>query len=239
MAVIPHGSGADAQHPLRHNAEVLVAALMCIALIFGFFSVQQHRADLQGATAGTKSASTAIAHHKVSSPDSTHTLNRSAVPAINTEPGTHTNTQIKGTTIDWRAPSGGSQPNLSEYKNLSIAVDLSAQRVYVRSSGKTIYAMIASTGLHDSTPHGDFTINGRGDHFYNPSDGWGADYWVSFRNNVFLFHTVPTKQDAGSYVASEAVKLGHPASHGCVRLTLSDAKWLYDQVPDGTPVHIG
>lgn len=237
MAVFLHRSG-QSDHPLRRNARVLFAALACIALIFGFFSIQQHRADMRATTRAVSGSSTTVVHRKVPAPDGTHTLNKSAVPAINASPGTHTNAQNKGTTVDWRAASGGPQPKLSEYKNLSITVDLSAQRVYVCSNGKTIYTMIASTGLNDSTPHGDFTINGRGDHFYNPSDGWGADYWVSFRNNVFLFHTVPTKQDAGTYVVSEAVKLGHPASHGCVRLTLSDAKWFYDQVPDGTPVHI-
>lgn len=241
MAGIPHRSGSDV-HPLRRDVKVLLAALACIVLIFWFFSVQQHRADARMQEASrTVSAvgSATLAHSKVLESDSTRTLSRSAVPAISSAPGTHTNKQNAGTTIDWRAPSGGAQPDLSNYKKLSIAVDLSAQRVYVQSNGKTIYTMIASTGLNDSTPHGDFTINGRGDHFYNPSDGWGADYWVSFSNNVFLFHTVPTKQDAGSYVVSEAVKLGHPASHGCVRLTLSDAKWFYEQVPDGTPVHIG
>lgn len=226
------------RNPLRNNAEILLAAIICIILIFGFFATQQNHADRQAAVT-SQTAREPVVRHAAAGVEDRTALRRSMVPAINPEPGTHTNAQNNGTTIDWRAPSGGVQPKLANYRNLNITVDLSAQRVYVRSNDKTIYTMIASTGLHDSTPHGDFTINGRGDHFYNPSEGWGADYWVSFRNNVYLFHTVPTKQDAGSYVVSEAVKLGHPASHGCVRLTLADAKWLYDQVPDGTPVHIG
>jgi hypothetical protein len=28
----------------------------------------------------------------------------------------------------------------------------------------------------------------------------------------------------------------HPASHGCIRVTRADARWLFDRVPDGTPV---
>ena len=36
----------------------------------------------------------------------------------------------------------------------------------------------------------------------------------------------------------EGAKLGQPASHGCVRLTVADAQWFYDQVPDGTLVTI-
>ena len=38
--------------------------------------------------------------------------------------------------------------------------------------------------------------------------------------------------------ASEAEKLGSPASHGCIRLSIADSKWLYDQLPTGTPIHI-
>ena len=32
--------------------------------------------------------------------------------------------------------------------------------------------------------------------------------------------------------------LGQPASHGCVRLCVRDAKWIYDYMPIGTWVHI-
>jgi len=30
--------------------------------------------------------------------------------------------------------------------------------------------------------------------------------------------------------------LGKPASHGCVRMTVEDAKWIYDTIPNGTKV---
>ena len=30
----------------------------------------------------------------------------------------------------------------------------------------------------------------------------------------------------------------HPASHGCIRITRADARWLFEQVPNGTPVHL-
>ena len=64
----------------------------------------------------------------------------------------------------------------------------------------------------------------------------GANWWVSFYGD-YLFHTVPTDSD-GNYIVSEAEKLGRPASHGCLRLTVSDAKWIYDNIPDGTTVVI-
>ena len=38
--------------------------------------------------------------------------------------------------------------------------------------------------------------------------------------------------------AAEYNKLGSPASHGCVRLTVRDAKWIYDNCGLGTKVTI-
>ena len=53
----------------------------------------------------------------------------------------------------------------------------------------------------------------------------------------YLFHSVPVDAE-GNVIEEEAKKLGCPASHGCVRLSFPDAKWLYDHVPDGAWVVI-
>lgn len=135
-------------------------------------------------------------------------------------------------------PSGGTHPALGSVPNLNIEVSIGAQRVYVKSGGKTIYTMATSTGMGNSTPCGHFSVQNRGPNFYNRSEGMGANYWVSVeRLGVYLFHSVPTDFQ-GRYIMSEAYKLGQPVSHGCVRLSVPDAKWLYDQLPAGTPVFI-
>ncbi|WP_081887398.1 L,D-transpeptidase [Bifidobacterium callitrichos] len=154
-------------------------------------------------------------------------LARGKVPAVNQELAR----------ARWTNPTGGAQPDLSHYRNLSIDVSLAKQRVYIKSDGATIYSMIVSTGMNDTTPHGSFTIGVRGDHFYNPEERMGADYWVRI-TGPYLFHSVPTNENAGEYLADEGDKLGRPASHGCVRLSIADAKWFYDQIPSGTPVTI-
>ena len=39
--------------------------------------------------------------------------------------------------------------------------------------------------------------------------------------------------------AEEYNKLGAPASHGCIRMTVADCKWIYDHCPSGTVVTVG
>lgn len=142
----------------------------------------------------------------------------------------------------WKYPTGGAYPNLTGIKvsDLHIDVNLKKQRVYIIAKGKTVYSMIMSSGINDSTPHGDYHINGmRNKHFYNQNEKVGADYWVGFIDAEYLFHSVPTNHEFGNYIRSEGMKLGKPASHGCVRLSVADAKWFYENIPDGTSVHIG
>ena len=141
--------------------------------------------------------------------------------------------------VDWLKPSQQvDYPDPAVHPGLSLEVSLQDQRVYVRDGSQLLYTMYASTGMDDSTPRGSFRIqNERGDHFYNPGEGMGARYYTSFLNHgVFLFHSVPT-DSKGSYIKEEADMLGiRPGSHGCIRLTVPDARWIMQSVPTGTPV---
>jgi len=68
--------------------------------------------------------------------------------------------------------------------------------------------------------------------------GEDAHYWTSFwHHGEYLFHSVPTNS-RGQYVASEAKKLGRPASHGCVRLPVPDAQWIMNNARTGMVVVI-
>ncbi|NMM99498.1 peptidase [Bifidobacterium sp. DSM 109958] len=166
-------------------------------------------------------------------------LERAAVPAVDAGMVERQARRalVQRVRANWREPTGV-QPNLADYPDITVDVSLADQMVYVRSAGTEIYRMVASTGIDDSTPHGTFVTNGdRDDHFYTARDHMGGDYWTRI-TGVYLFHSVPTREDAGDYIEDQAVLLGEPASHGCVRLTVADAKWVYEQLPKGTRVTI-
>lgn len=147
------------------------------------------------------------------------------------------------TKVDWHGPSmpNRAYPNIQKHPDLQVKVSIAQQRVFLKEHGKVLYTMLASTGKSgDDTPKGNFQIEPeRGTHFYNAGSGEGANYWVSFKDHgIFLFHSVPV-DSAGNYITSEAEQLGKkPLSHGCVRLSIADAKWMYENIRQSTPVDV-
>jgi lipoprotein-anchoring transpeptidase ErfK/SrfK len=57
-------------------------------------------------------------------------------------------------------------------------------------------------------------------------------------HGVYLFHTVPTDK-AGNYISAAAALLGTASdSHGCVRLSIPDARWINENARVGMRVHV-
>ena len=100
---------------------------------------------------------------------------------------------------------------------------------------KALKAFVCSPGY--ATPVGTF---GLGEKMrWHTLDGPTYGQYCTRITGSILFHSVwyyEAKKDTQSYVQYN--KLGTLASHGCVRLTVGDAKWIYDNVPSGTPVTI-
>lgn len=141
-------------------------------------------------------------------------------------------------------------PDLTKVKDFWVEVNLKKNRTYLLDGNKVIYTMYSTGGMYkrDSktgklksmTPTGTFYIQAeRGNHFFNQSLNEGANYYVSWLNHgEYLFHSVPTKAD-GTYNLKEAKKLGKSTgSHGCIRLSIPDAKWMYSHLKVGTKVKI-
>lgn len=120
-----------------------------------------------------------------------------------------------------------------------IIVALSQQKVYIYENDALIKTYLCSSGLDENnyyTPKGLYRIGERGSSFFSPKYGQGAYHWVRFNNN-YLFHSVPFDENQ-NIIEEEAAKLGQKASHGCIRLSIDDALWLYNNIPQGTPVII-
>lgn len=146
--------------------------------------------------------------------------------------------------INWRLSSEDKPyPDVNKYPNLWIHVSIPQQRVFLMTGNTVLYTMYASTGMESvgaGTPRGTFHIQKeRGLSFYNPTAQGGAYNWTSFKDHgVFLFHSVPIYEN-GQYILSEAAKLGkQEASHGCIRLSVPDAKWFHDNIKYDTKVVI-
>lgn len=120
-----------------------------------------------------------------------------------------------------------------------IDVDVTAQQVRIMRGEEVVKTMTASTGVEGhETPLGTFEIQNRGEWFFNEKYQQGAKYWVSFKGwGVYLFHSLAMDKDQ-EVIPEEAAKLGQPASHGCIRLAIEDAKWIYDNIPAKTKVVI-
>lgn len=97
-------------------------------------------------------------------------------------------------------------------------------------------SMACSTGKYiNNTPLGTFKVSSR----YTwrlMVDGTHSQYATRFYGGI-LFHSVPCYSPHKNQLEYEEFnKLGSPASLGCVRLNVQDAKWIYDNCPYGTTV---
>lgn len=127
-------------------------------------------------------------------------------------------------------------------KPIWVDVRLSTQTVVVYDAqNRVVTSFICSSGAAgDDTPKGTFTVSAwggyaeRGTSFYSAEYAEGAYYYVRFNKHI-LFHSVPYDKN-GNIIQSQADDLGTPSSHGCIHLSIDDAKWIYQNIPSGTKV---
>ncbi|MEF9951364.1 MAG: L,D-transpeptidase family protein [Clostridium sp.] len=120
-----------------------------------------------------------------------------------------------------------------------VDIDRQLTNVFTGSKGsfKLLKSISCSTGTNKNpTTRGLFTVGSRGSWFTAPSNTTvGAKYFVQF-NGSYLFHsTLFSAKDRNKSVDS---RVGVRLSHGCIRLPVNEAKWIYDNVNSGTKVFV-
>jgi len=100
--------------------------------------------------------------------------------------------------------------------------------------------MICSTGTKGfPSDVGDWVLNGRKARWcYFPKWGSHAQYWTRINSSIAFHSVIYRSVDTMDLSTSSYRALGSRASHGCIRLLVSDAKWIYDNVEEGTVVTI-
>ena len=127
----------------------------------------------------------------------------------------------------------------SSSTNWLVLVDTSRCKVGIFHGSKGNWAlqrMMDCAPGKSSTPtkKGRFTVGSKG--YYFDSGSARCFYFTQFSGN-YLFHSVLYAQTSSPQRVTDAT-MGRPASHGCVRLQLSNAKWIYDNIPRGSKVYV-
>ncbi len=141
----------------------------------------------------------------------------------------------------------GIVPALAEY-NLPhyIVVDLTNQivTVYNTKDGSIARQMLCSAGQNDATPTGTWYMpakersDERSEWYYMGSH----NVWVKYATRIYyayFFHSLTfNRKDDSTMNAKAAEMFGVPASHGCIRLRVEDARYIAEQCLHGTRVDI-
>lgn len=104
---------------------------------------------------------------------------------------------------------------------------------------KPIKAMVCSVGRYGTqTRTGTFKTKEKYRWKVLKGDVWGQ-YSTRIVGGI-LFHSVYyySKTNPATLATLQYNRLGSAASHGCIRLTVGDAKWIYENCPSGTTVTI-
>lgn len=103
-----------------------------------------------------------------------------------------------------------------------------------------IRQMLCSTGTRGAPSDvGDWVLSGRTARWcYFPKWGSYAQYWTKINSSIAFHSVIYNSVDTMDLSVKSYKALGSRASHGCIRLTVADAKWIYNNVGEGTVVTI-
>jgi hypothetical protein len=129
------------------------------------------------------------------------------------------------------------QEETDQLSNKKVSVDLSSQTLTIFDHGYNVHDFLFSSGKKGfETPQGAFTVwrkrqKVRMTWYYGAGNSNNYDLpgvpWVLSFSGPYTIH--------GTYWHNN---FGTPMSHGCVNMSIPDAKWMYNWTPIGTKVVI-
>ena len=123
-----------------------------------------------------------------------------------------------------------------------VEVSIAEQRVYAYELSEAgeyelQSTFICSTGLGNSTPRGIFLDGFPVDrwHYFAKYNCW-AQYGYVIEGNIMFHSVIYSSANEGSIRMGSVYDLGSKASHGCIRLRVDDARWIFEHCAKGKTV---
>jgi len=148
-------------------------------------------------------------------------------------PDTDSDGNRDGVEVDWGySPTSSSTTKLER----SVRIDLSEQRLYYLVDGKEIKLFSVSSGKPSMpTKSGEYTITNKVANAWSRTYGLYMPYWLGLDRGRIGIHELPYWP--GGY-REGANHLWKAVSHGCVRLGIGPAQYIYDRLEVGSRVLI-
>jgi hypothetical protein len=119
---------------------------------------------------------------------------------------------------------------------LKIEVNLKDQKLIYLVDGQPWKQFTVSTGKASMpTPKGNFKIVNKSKKAWSNKYELWMPYWLGIKDGSFGIHELPLWPNGYREGTNH---LGKPVSHGCIRLGIGSAQYLYDRVAVGTEVTI-
>lgn len=118
-----------------------------------------------------------------------------------------------------------------------IDVDIARQMMVLFENGKPLDSYLVSSGKRGmDTPKGEFSVENKAPRPWSKTYGLYMPYWMAFTGDgKYGIHELP---EWPSGYKEGADHLGHPVSHGCIRLGIASARRVYEWADVGTPIII-
>lgn len=175
----------------------------------------------------------------VCAPVSTARATDDTTPTIPTTTVEETTTSTTTTTLPPVSPPQRRRVNIAFAR-----VVLDEQRAYFYNANRRLIATLpVSTGVDDQTPVGVFKVFSKSaETFYTPNPRERMRFMTRFtvgrEGGNIGFHGIPyrvTKSGETPFYTPLGIA---PSSHGCIRMRVSDAKWVFQNMAIGSTVAV-